>query len=198
MVEPLSVGLHGVKRAGIGRGAACVVMGAGPIGLATLLWCKAKGAETVVASELARGRAELARKLGASAVINPNEQNPADKLRELAGREPDVVFECIGVKSTLQSAIQMVSMGGQVIVIGVCMEADQIVPMQCVLKELSIHFALGYTYDDFQETINALADGTIDAKPMVTDVIGIEQVPAMFETLKRPTTQAKVIVEFAA
>jgi (R,R)-butanediol dehydrogenase/meso-butanediol dehydrogenase/diacetyl reductase len=60
MVEPLSVGLHGVYRAGFRPGTACVVMGAGPVGLATLLWCKAKGAQAVVISELAPGRADLA------------------------------------------------------------------------------------------------------------------------------------------
>ena len=71
LVEPLSVGLHGVNRSGLAAGAACVVMGAGPIGLATLLWCKAKGAKTVIVSELAAGRAELARRLGATEVVNP-------------------------------------------------------------------------------------------------------------------------------
>src|SRR6202165_4157935 len=55
MVEPLSVGLHGVYRSGFKPGVACVVMGAGPIGLSTLLWCKAKGAQAVVVSEIAPG-----------------------------------------------------------------------------------------------------------------------------------------------
>ncbi len=97
LVEPLSVGLHAVKRSRLKPGMTAVVMGAGPIGLATLTWAKGKGAAVVV-SELAEGRSELARKLGADVVVNPNSQNPADKVRELTGHNPDLVFECIGIR----------------------------------------------------------------------------------------------------
>jgi (R,R)-butanediol dehydrogenase/meso-butanediol dehydrogenase/diacetyl reductase len=196
LVEPLSVGLHGVNKVKITPETSCVVMGAGPIGLSTLLWCKAKGATNVVVSELAPGRFELARKLGATAVVNPNSENPSDKMKQLCGKEPDVVFECIGVKSTLQSAIGIVARGGNVVVLGVCMEPDLIVPLSCVLKEIRIHFALAYTHPEFQETIDALASGKINAKPMITDVITVDRVPEMFEALRKPTGQAKVLVEF--
>lgn len=196
LVEPLSVGLHGVNRSGLKPGAGCIVMGAGPIGLATLLWCKAKGAKTVVVSELAERRYELAYTLGASAVVNPNQESPAHKFRELTGEPPRLIFECIGVKSTLQSAIEMAAPRGRIVVIGVCMEPDLIAPMHCVLKELVLDFALAYNRAEFQETIDALSSGKIDAKPMITDVIGVEAVPAMFEALRTPTAQAKVIVEF--
>jgi 2-desacetyl-2-hydroxyethyl bacteriochlorophyllide A dehydrogenase len=196
LVEPLSVGLHGVNRAKLTPGAGVVVMGAGPIGLSTLVWAKAKGAAAVVVSELAPGRTELAMKLGATAVINPTKEDPAQKVRELTGRLPEVVFECIGVKSTLDSAINMVGLHGRVVVIGVCMEPDQIRPLTCVLKEISIDFIVGYTRAEFQETIDALASRRIDPKPMITDIIKVDQVPEMFEALKKPGSRAKVMVEF--
>ncbi len=196
LVEPLSVGLHGVNRSGLVPGAACVVMGAGPIGLATLLWCKAKGAATVLVSELAPGRAELALRLGATEVVNPTVKDPAERMRELTGRGPDLVFECIGVKSTLESAIHMVSTLGRVVVLGVCMEPDEITPVRCIFKEITVSFVLGYNDAEFQETIAALAAGKIDPRPMVTDVIGVEEVPAMFQALRKPGGRAKVMVEF--
>jgi (R,R)-butanediol dehydrogenase/meso-butanediol dehydrogenase/diacetyl reductase len=196
LVEPLSVGLHGVNRSKLKPGMGCVVMGAGPIGLSTLLWAKAKGADAVVVSELAPGRTELAIKLGATAVVNPTRESPAEKVKSITGRDPEIVFECIGVKSTLDAAIRMVGRHGQVIVIGVCMEPDSIAPMMCVMKEVQINFALAYTHGEFKETIDALASGRIDAKPMITDVISVEQVPEMFTALKHPGTRAKVIVEF--
>jgi len=197
LVEPLSVGLHGVKHASIEPGMGVVVMGAGPIGLSTLIWAKAKGASAVVVSELAPGRTELAMKLGASAVVNPNEHDPAAAVREITGRPPEVVFECIGVKSTLDSAIRMLGRHGKVVVIGVCMEPDSIHPMSCVMKEVQINFALAYTRGEFQETIGALSNHTIDPTPMITDVINLDQIPEMFAALKRPGTRAKVMVEFA-
>jgi (R,R)-butanediol dehydrogenase/meso-butanediol dehydrogenase/diacetyl reductase len=82
LVEPLSVGLHAINRSRLEPGMAVLVMGAGPIGLATLIWAKAKGARVVV-SELAAGRGRLAHKLGADSVVNPMAQNPVGKIREL-------------------------------------------------------------------------------------------------------------------
>jgi (R,R)-butanediol dehydrogenase/meso-butanediol dehydrogenase/diacetyl reductase len=171
------------------------VLGAGPIGLATLTWAKGRGA-TVVVSELAEGRAELARTLGADVVVNPNDQEPAAKAREITGRSPDLVFECIGVKGTLATAINMVGPRGQVVVVGVCMEPDQIQPMNCIFKEVSVNFVLGYDPADFDETIEALASAKIKPQAMVTDVIAVDQVPEMFQVLRRPGSRAKVLVEF--
>ncbi|HEY6394789.1 MAG TPA: alcohol dehydrogenase catalytic domain-containing protein [Candidatus Binataceae bacterium] len=196
LVEPLSVGLHGVNRAELKPGTGCIVMGAGPIGLSALIWAKAKGAQVVV-SELAAGRADLAMRLGADAAVNPARHNPAERVRELTGKAPEVVFECIGVKSTLDSAIDLVGQRARVVVLGVCMEPDQIVPLKCIMKEISISFALAYTPAEFQETIDALSSGRIDAKPMITDVITVDQVPEMFDALRNPGTRAKVMVEFA-
>lgn len=195
LVEPLSVGLHAVKRSGVKPGETAIIMGAGPIGLATLTWAKGKGA-TVVVSELAEGRAELARKLGADVVLNPNDLNPAEKVREMTGRSPELIFECIGVKGTLDNAIEMVGPRGQVVVVGVCMEPDQITPVKCIFKEVSVNFVLGYDPSDFDETIKALASGQIKPQPMVTDIIPVEQVPEMFQALRRPGSRAKVLVEF--
>jgi (R,R)-butanediol dehydrogenase/meso-butanediol dehydrogenase/diacetyl reductase len=195
LVEPLSVGLHAVKRSRLAPGMTVVVMGAGPIGLATLTWAKGKGAKVIV-SELAEGRAELARKLGADVIVNPNVQAPADKVRELTGHNPDVVFECIGVKGTLGQAVSMVGPRGQVVVVGVCMEPDEIQPLQCIMREIDVSFVLGYDPADFNETIEALATGRIKPQPMVTDIISVDQVPEMFQTLRRPGTHAKVLVEF--
>jgi len=196
LVEPLSVGLHGVSHSTIEAGMGVVVMGAGPIGLSTLIWAKAKGAGAVVVSELAPGRTELAMKLGADAVVNPTEDDPSEAVKSITGRPPEIVFECIGVKSTLGAAIGMVGRHGQVVVIGVCMEADSIYPLTCVMKEVQINFALAYTRGEFLETIDALSKGTIDATPMITDVIDLDQIPEMFTALKRPGTRAKVMVEF--
>jgi threonine dehydrogenase-like Zn-dependent dehydrogenase len=196
LVEPLSVGLHGVNRARITPGVGCVVMGAGPIGLAALTWCKAKGADPIIVSELAAGRGELALKLGATEIVNPTQKKPADRMRELTGRSPELVIECIGVKGTLAAAIDIAGTHGRVVVIGACLEPDTIVPMKCLAKEVTVEFAIGYTEAEFEETIAALASGELNAKPMITDIIKLDEVPAMFDTLRAPGTHAKVLVEF--
>jgi (R,R)-butanediol dehydrogenase/meso-butanediol dehydrogenase/diacetyl reductase len=195
LVEPLSVGLHAVKRSGVKPGETAIIMGAGPIGLATLVWAKGKGA-TIVMSEMAPGRTELAKKLGADIVVNPQDRDPAEQVREMTGRSPELIFECVGVKGTLGNAINMVGPRSQVVVVGVCMESDEIQPVQCIFKEVSVNFVLGYDPADFDETIAALAHGRIKPQPMVTDVIKVDEVPEMFQALRRPGSRAKVLVEF--
>ncbi|HVA39386.1 MAG TPA: hypothetical protein VNF49_01885, partial [Candidatus Binataceae bacterium] len=83
-----------------------------------------------------------------------------------------------------------------VVVLGVCMEPDEITPVRCIFKEVTVNFVLGYNGAEFQETIDALAAGKIDPLPMVTEVIGVEEVPEMFQALRKPGGRAKVIVEF--
>ena len=109
---------------------------------------------------------------------------------------PDVVFECVGAKSTLASAISLVDRGGQVVVLGYCMEPDQITPYECINKGLTIDFSAGYSAAEFKATIDALASGAIAAEPMITDIISPEQVSGMFEALRVPNNSAKVIIEF--
>jgi threonine dehydrogenase-like Zn-dependent dehydrogenase len=96
----------------------------------------------------------------------------------------------------LSAAIDIVATHGRVVVIGVCQEPDSIVPVKCMMKEVAIDFVMGYTKGEFEETIEALATGKIDAEPMITDVIGVDEVPAMFDALRSPGTRAKVLVEF--
>ena len=196
LVEPLAVGLHGVNRAVIKPGMGCLVMGAGPIGLATVLWAKAKGAGPIIVSELAPGRAALATQLGADAVVNPHDVNAIHQMRDLVGHDPALVFECIGVKSTLMEAVKFVARHGQIVVIGVCLESDTITPLNCISKEVRMDFAMAYTHAEFRDTVEALSSGLIDPKPMITDVIELDQIPAMFEALRKPGSQAKVMVEF--
>ncbi len=71
-------------------------------------------------------------------------------------------------------------------------------PIKCIMKEVGVHFVLGYDRADFDDTIAALASGRIKPQPMVTDIIGIDQVPEMFTALRTPGARAKVLVEFAA
>jgi len=96
----------------------------------------------------------------------------------------------------LDKAIEMIGPRGQIVVVGVCMEPDQIMPVKCIFKEVSVNFVLGYDPADFDETINALSSGKIKPQPMVTDIIEVEQVPEMFEALRKPGNRAKVMVEF--
>jgi (R,R)-butanediol dehydrogenase/meso-butanediol dehydrogenase/diacetyl reductase len=197
LVEPLAVGLHGVRRARLEKGDTCVILGAGPIGIATLVWARELGAKTVV-SDPSPGRRAMAEQLGATAVVDPQKHEPGFVALETAPGGPRVVFECVGVAGLIQSAMTIAPLRAQIVVLGVCMGNDEIFPITGILKELEIDFVLGYTRSEFRETLDSLASGRIDPRPMVTDVIDVGGVPEMFRTLATPNTQCKVLIEFPA
>jgi threonine dehydrogenase-like Zn-dependent dehydrogenase len=192
--EPCAVGLHAVRRGEMQPGEHALVVGAGPIGLMTLLWLKKEGVEHVTVSEFAVERRELAQTLGADLVINPAEEDVTEVMTEKAGGPPPVVFEAVGVVGTLQQSMELCAQGGRVVVAGVCMVPDTISPMVGISKQLRVEFVLGYTPEEYAEALGALADGSIDTAPMVTRSVTIDELPATFAALADPT-DCKVVVE---
>jgi (R,R)-butanediol dehydrogenase / meso-butanediol dehydrogenase / diacetyl reductase len=195
-VEPLVVGLHGVHRAQLRAGETCVIMGAGPIGLVTLLWARFAGARSIVVSEMADGRRDKALQMGADAAVHPRVKNPAAMMQEMIGAPPDVIFECIGAAATLDEAVTYARRGGRVVVLGVCMEDDSFRPMQAMNRELDIKFSLGLEPGEIETAIDMLAAGRVSTEPMITHVIGLDELPNAFAALSRPSDQTKVMVEF--
>jgi len=195
-VEPLVVGLHGLRRARFQAGETCVIMGAGPIGLMMLLWARFAGARAIVISELVLERRERALKLGADAAVDPRMHNPAVAMNRLSGAGPDVVFECIGAPGSLAEAIAYAQRGGRVTVLGVSMEDDGFPPGLAMTKELDLHFSLGLEPGEVETAIAVLGSGRISTDPMITHTVGLDGLPAAFAALRQPTNQTKVMLEF--
>jgi (R,R)-butanediol dehydrogenase/meso-butanediol dehydrogenase/diacetyl reductase len=193
LVEPLAVGLHAVATARLRPGALVAILGAGPIGLAILVWARHFGARHAIVCEPSEGRRELARRLGASEAVAPG-GDFLGALSRLAPDGPDTVFEAVGVPGLIQQAIGSVGFRGRVIVAGVCHQPDTIAPLTSILKETSLHFVLAYEKDDFQYTVDMLEQDSIQPQALVTDHVALDAVAETFDALARPTTQSKVLV----
>lgn len=200
LIEPLAVGLHAVRVADVKAGSRVMVIGAGPIGLTVALWCRFFGARDVVVSEVATTRAELARNMGATAVVHPDVEAGAEGLltqfSDVAGGAPDVIFECVGAPGLIQQCIEMAPYGGKIIPVGVCEQPDAIMPFFGLIKELNIQFAIAYTKDDFETCVAMLAEKRIDVSPLVTDIVSLDELPDAFEALRNPVDQCKVLTKF--
>jgi (R,R)-butanediol dehydrogenase/meso-butanediol dehydrogenase/diacetyl reductase len=195
-VEPLVVGLHGIHRARFQAGETCLVMGAGTIGLMTLLWLRFAGARAIVVSEPNPKRREVALEIGADAAVDPRIQNPATAMTKLSGSGPDIVFECIGEPGTLAQAIGYAPRGGRVCVLGFSMRDDGFPPGLAMAKELDVNFSLGIEPGEVETAISALASGRISTEPLITHVVGLEDLPRAFAALPEATNQVKVMIEF--
>ena len=195
LVEPLAVGLHAVNVAALRSAENVLVLGAGPIGLASLVWARHFGARSVIVCEKSPGRRAMAAALGASAVVDPADGSSLlGALQQLAPLGVDVVFEAVGLPGLISSALQAVKFRGRVVVVGVCMQQDSFMPFAGIAKEASLHFVLAYEKRDFEYTVDMLEQGRIAPAPMITDVVPLEGVAAAFDALEHPTTQSKVMV----
>jgi (R,R)-butanediol dehydrogenase/meso-butanediol dehydrogenase/diacetyl reductase len=195
LVEPLAVGLHAVDMARMNRGDTVLIIGAGPVGLAVALWARFSGARHVIVSERAPARIAMAAKFGATDVIDPA-QPLATQVEAIAGKGPDIVFECVGNPGMLNEAMLAAPRRSKIVVAGVCQGMDSIMPLVGIMKELNIQFVLGYTAADFDFVIEMIARDRIDVAPMITDRIALDALPQSFEALRKPTTQCKVMVGF--
>jgi 2-desacetyl-2-hydroxyethyl bacteriochlorophyllide A dehydrogenase len=194
MVEPLAVGLHAVDKAKMERGATVVVIGAGPVGLATMLWAKFLGARHVIVSEKAETRRKMAARFGATDAIDPG-QPLTPQVEKIAGHGPDIIFECVGAPGMLAAAMMDAPRFCRIVVAGVCQQPDTIMPLIGIMKELEVQFVLAYRAADFDYVIAMIASDRIDVDHMVTDIVGFDELPAAFEALRRPTHQCKVMLE---
>ena len=195
MVEPLAVAHHAVGLAGELRAASVLVIGAGPIGVGVALFARLAGARHVVVSEPSPGRRQRALEMGATHAIDPVAGPVASAFATLAGCQPRVVFECVGNPGMLQQAIELVGVRGRVLVAGVCLEEDRIRPLAGLSKEVALQFSQCYTESDFSDVIDAIAHGRVDASPMLTEIIGFDELPSAFEALRQPADQCKLLID---
>ncbi len=195
MTEPMAVGLHAAAKARLEPNDAALVVGCGPVGLAVVASLKLRNVAPIIASDYSAKRRAMAERMGAHIVVDPAKRSAFDAFREAANQRPAVVFECVGVPGVLQQILRAAPTGARIVVAGVCMEDDRIQPMFGINKELNIQFVLGYTPEEYAETLHALAEGRIEVAPMVTGRVGVEGVPEAFETLAHPDQHAKIIVE---
>ena len=194
LTEPMAVGLHAVRKSRYSPGKSAVVIGCGPVGLAIIAALRLEGCERIVAADFSPRRRELAALMGASDVVDPAIEPAMVAWRRVDGRSQPILFEAVGVPGMLDAAIIDAPRSAQVVVVGVCMEADTIRPMIAVTKELNLQFVLGYDPAEFGETLQRIAEGQLDVSPLITGTVDLDGVAGAFEALRDPELHAKILV----
>jgi len=119
------------------------------------------------------------------------------RAAEALGVKPKhpIVFECVGVPGILDEIIATAPLYSRVVVVGVCMDPDRIRPAMAINKEIDLRFVLGYTPLEFRDTLHMLADGKVDAAPIVTGTVGLSGVDGAFDALADAGTHAKILID---
>ncbi len=194
-IEPLAVGLGAWKRAAVPAGASVLVIGAGVIGLAVAKWARFFGAGDVGVSERVPARIARAEAIGADVVIDASAHpDPVAEYTRRTGRVPSVIFECVG-RPLVQELVAMAPVGAQLVLVGTGMQDEKFTVLSAAMKRLTMTFVLGYEPEDFPFVLRMLATGRMSAAGLVTATVGLDEVPAMFESLQKPNEHCKVLIE---
>src|SRR5205085_1611314 len=121
----------------------------------------------------------------------------AEKVGATTPKSP-VIFECVGVPGVIDQIISSAPLFSRVVVVGVCMGADRIRPAMAINKEIDLRFVIGYTPIEFRDTLHMLAEGKVNAAPLVTGSVGLRGVAAAFAALGDPEAHAKILVDPAS
>ena len=194
LVEPAAVGMHAAILGEARLGKSIVILGAGTIGLMVLQACLSLGATDITVVDVMQKRLDLALKLGAKRVINGKEQNTVEVLRseELYGDHGvELVFECAGAVFTAQQAVEIVSRGGKIMMVGT---QSNPVPINFlkINREVTIQTSFRYC-NNYPQTIEAIATGKFNVNDMVTYVYDYKDVQKAFEEAIDPVKKCDMI-----
>lgn len=196
LVEPTAVAVQAVKEGKLLFGDTVAVFGLGPIGLLTIVAAKAFGASKIFVFDLSEERLAKAKEVGATHVVNSGNTNPVDFINEHTENGVDVTFEVAGVGVTLSQSVQVTRPRGTVVIVSIFAHAVDFDPMLLTNSGVQLTSTIAYSPTTFQQTIDLIANGSLDVKSVVTDEIELENiVESGFEQLVNDKSQAKILVK---
>lgn len=196
-VEMLAVGAHAVRRSKIEADETVVVIGAGPIGLGTAAFA-GLAAKRVLMIDISPERLAFVEKLGLAEVIDGKEDVATILQEKLKGEMPTTVFDATGNANSMVNAVNYISHGGQLILVGHT-KGDLLFNNPAIhSRELSIICSRNATIQDFKTVVEALQSGKIDVEKWITHRASPEELVRDFESWTKPETGVvKGLLEFS-
>ncbi len=199
LTEPFANVVHGFERTGINKGDTVGIVGIGPIGLMFIKLAKAKGARVIAA-----GRNPLKLKMakefaGADEVINLRENpNPQELVKNFSkeGKGLDFVIEAVGLPEIWEQVFSLVHKGGTVHLFGGCKSGSTVTvdTRRIHYDEISVISVFHHTPEYFKKSLNLIASGEIDLKPLITAKMPLRDAQKALE-MQEAGKALKVLIE---
>lgn len=203
MIEPMSVALHGLRRVDTTAQDTVVIMGGGTIGLCTLLCAQHIGCTDTVVLDLNENRLSLARELGAHA-LRGDAPDVKEQLGEILGTVPDymhqplpaasVYVEATGAAPALDTILGIAAPQSRIALVGANMGAQQIQPIDFLMKELTLSGSMAYC-DEFEQVIAMLAEGKVDPTRLISHRFPLSDFHSAFAAAQCQDSAIKVMVD---
>ena len=201
LVEPLAVGVHIVRQAGVTPGQSVVVMGAGPVGLLCAAVARAHGATKVVSVDIVDSKLQFARDFAATHtyLYKPQQVSPEENARnilEVASLPggADVVIEASGAEPSIQTSLHTVRVGGTYVQGGMGKDDVTFPIMAMCLKEVTAKGSFRYGPGDYKLAVELVASGKVDVKRLVSEVVGFQDAEYAFKKVKEGNV-IKILIE---
>jgi 2-desacetyl-2-hydroxyethyl bacteriochlorophyllide A dehydrogenase len=198
LVETLAIGCHAVNRAALRADESCLIIGAGPIGLATLEFVKLSGAKVIVL-DVNEQRLEFCRRvMGVQHTIRPSDRLEQE-LRDLTdGHLPDVVIDATGNSDSMSAAFGLITHAGRLVFVGITTDEVRFRHPVFHRPEGTLLCSRNALSADFTHIIGLLEEGRIDTGPWITHRAAFDELIDVFPSYTRPETgviKAMVAVE---
>lgn len=196
LMEPLAVGYHAAQNGNFQKGETVTVIGAGPIGLMTILSLRALGAGKILCSDLSEARLQLAAQLGAHVPVNIKEQDLLEVVRrETDGLGSDRTIICTDAPSSFYQAIEATRSCGDVVLVGMIQSKIEFCPMDIFGRDINIISSYTFT-DEILEAVEMVSQGKIPLEPMISSIYSLDHGKAAFDALAAPgNKEVKVVVD---
>ncbi|XP_050155373.1 sorbitol dehydrogenase-like [Malus sylvestris] len=199
LCEPLSVGVHACRRANVTPETTVLIIGAGPIGLVSVLSARAFGAPRIVIVDMDDQRLAMAKSLGADETVKVSTKaedldDEVAKIKKAMKSEVDVTFDCVGFNKTMSTALAATGPGGKVCLVGMGHSMMTVPLTSASAREVDVVGIFRYN-NTWPLCIEFLRSGKIDVKPLITHRFGFSQkeVEDAFETSARGGNAIKVM-----
>jgi 2-desacetyl-2-hydroxyethyl bacteriochlorophyllide A dehydrogenase len=198
LVETLAIGCHATYRGAPQSGEACLIIGAGPIGLATLEFVKLTGA-TVVMMDVNQGRLDFCRRVMGvqhTVLLTPGGDTEGTLWAACDGHLPDVVIDATGNSGSMSNAFSLIAHAGRLVFVGITTDEVKFTHPVFHRPEGTLLCSRNARSKDFTDIIRLIEDGRIDTGPWITHRARFEELVDVFPSYTKPETGViKAVVE---
>lgn len=182
LVEPLAIGAHGVRRAGVSQDEFVLVLGAGPIGLGIMEFARIAGGK-VIALDINDDRLNFCQeKLGIEYVINPTKENVTEALQKITNNDmPTVIIDATGNQKAINGAFQYLAHGGRYVLVGLQKGEISFLHPEFHKREATLMSSRNANRVDFEHVIDSMKKGLVKPTTYITHTVGFDDVKKEFE-----------------
>jgi 2-desacetyl-2-hydroxyethyl bacteriochlorophyllide A dehydrogenase len=189
LIEPLAIGAHGIRRAGVKPGEYVLVIGAGPIGLGVMEFARIAGSQ-VIAMDVNEQRLNFCKTiLNVAYTINPAKEDVMEQIRSITNNDmPTVIIDATGNLKAINTAFQYLAHGGRFVLVGLQREVLTVSHPEFHKREATLMSSRNATPEDFNHVLASMKSKLLDPATYITHRVQFDEVKDNFESWLNPAT----------